>query len=139
MIPIEGWSASNGTMKAVFSIDNDYPLVSLISKIDPSPDWIIGVSNLRLCRGDGWMKEHHMDLTAYDCGIDNGVSYTSLGASENSSQGIRELKWRTITNPSSAFYAQHGGVIPPYATLRLQLVNVSSEGCPTTKKPTGNK
>ena len=83
MIPIEGWSDGNCTMETGFNIDNDYPFVSLISKIAPSPDWIIGINNLRLCRGITWMKEYHTNLTAYDCGTDSGISYSSPNALEN--------------------------------------------------------
>lgn len=136
VITTGGWPAGNEIVKVGFTTNNDYSFVSLISKLAPSPDWIIGTSKLRLCRGNSWVNEHHMDLTAYDCGTDNGGSYTSQDPSENITQGIKELKWTTVSNPSSAFYAQHGGVIPPYATLQLKLVNVTSQGCTSTKQPT---
>ena len=97
--------------------------------IAPSPDWIIGISALRLCRGAGWLKKYHTNLTAYDCGTDSGVSYTSPNATENPHRWISELRETTASDPSSAFYDPHCGIIRPFATLTLDLVSVDGE-CP---------
>ncbi|XP_062512712.1 uncharacterized protein LOC134188563 [Corticium candelabrum] len=119
----------DGRVETNFTIDCSHPFVSVISMIAPSPDWIIGISALRLCRGAGWLKKYHTNLTAYDCGTDSGVSYTSPNATENPHRWISELRETTASDPSSAFYDPHCGIIRPFATLTLDLVSVDGE-CP---------
>lgn len=42
---------------AVFRVDSSNHLVSLVSQIDPSPDWFLGVSGLELCLSNcSWVE-----------------------------------------------------------------------------------
>jgi hypothetical protein len=42
----------------------------------PSPDWIVGVSGLNLCKRDcTWIDEIIVDLYPWDAGTDNGITY----------------------------------------------------------------
>ena len=56
----------------------EFPLLTLVSMIAPSPDWIIAVSNVSLLDTDGnWEDSIVIDLFPYDAGTDSGVDYTS--------------------------------------------------------------
>ena len=129
-----GISVGDGEVHTEFTIDCSHPLISVISMIAPSPDWIVGVHDLRLCRHDGWMKEYHAILPGYDCGTDSGECYTCPDAPEDPHQMMRELTKKTITNRDSSFYDPNGGFISPFGTLWLKLLNVTG-GCPTTEGP----
>jgi hypothetical protein len=129
-----GTSVGDGKVHTEFTIDCMHPLVSVISMIAPSPDWIVGVHDLLLCRQGDWVKEYHADLFAYDCGTDSGESYTSPNAPENPHQIIKELRNKTTVNKNSAFYDPSGGSISPFAVLRLELLNVTGV-CSTTEQP----
>lgn len=61
---------------AVFRVDAKNHLVSLASKLAPSPDWILGVSALELCNLNcTWRRSAVLPLYPYDAGTDSGVSY----------------------------------------------------------------
>lgn len=66
-----------GKTFAVFRVDSQHHLISLVSKIDPSPDWIVGVSGLDLCLSNGtWVESKVHNLYPWDAGTDGGPSYT---------------------------------------------------------------
>ena len=63
-----------------FNVDSVRPLVSVIAKISPSPDWFIGVHDLDLCnRTNGkWVDTRQVKpVYPYDAGTDNGREFTS--------------------------------------------------------------
>lgn len=65
------------TTFAVFRVDAKNHLVSLASKLAPSPDWIVGVSALELCNANcTWRRSATLPLYPYDAGTDNGIHYT---------------------------------------------------------------
>lgn len=44
--------------------------------VDPSPDWIVGVSGLELCLDScTWIEHKELNLYPYDAGTDNGITY----------------------------------------------------------------
>ncbi len=67
------------------AISEDFPLISLVSMVAPSPDWFIAVNSLNLRSGDagmlnGWKDDFVMDVYAYDSGTDDGMDYTSANS-----------------------------------------------------------
>lgn len=60
----------------MFRVDQEHHLISLVSKITPSPDWIVGVANLELCTAEcDWIESRTLNLYPWDIGTDDGVSY----------------------------------------------------------------
>lgn len=56
----------------------DFPLLTLLSMIAPSPDWMIAINSVSLMDTDGdWIDEIILNLYPYDAGTDSGVDYTS--------------------------------------------------------------
>lgn len=51
-----------------FTIDDAFPLVTLVSMLGPSPDWFVGVSGLSLRDDQGWRQLVEVDLYPYDGG-----------------------------------------------------------------------
>lgn len=82
---------SPGSTTMTFDITSDYPAVSLVSMIAPSPDWFIGVDGLELFENDRWLDSVVIDLAAYDSGTDDGTQYTSSNANSNPAQPIFEI------------------------------------------------
>ena len=72
-----GISPSPGTISIIFKVSEDYPLVSLVTMIAPSPDWFVGVMNLNLFENNSFVDEKIVTLYAYDAGTDSGINYTS--------------------------------------------------------------
>lgn len=68
-----------GTME-ITSIETttEFPLITLVSMIAPSPDWMIAVNSISLVDSEGdWIEEIVLDLYPYDAGTDSGPDYTS--------------------------------------------------------------
>lgn len=59
-------------------IDLDFPLVSLITMIAPSPDWVAKVDSIKLTDDSNlWLPELTIEVYASDAGTDSGSSYDS--------------------------------------------------------------
>lgn len=91
-----------GSATGTISINNlmmseAYPLITLVSMIAPSPDWIITVHDLNLRSGNnavnnGWKDTFSLDLFVYDAGTDSGIAYSSDNADETPHTSINSLK-----------------------------------------------
>ncbi len=78
--PFAGNNSMAGFMN--ITVSEDFPLVTLVSMVAPSPDWFIAVNSLNLRSGNpsinnGWKDTFTMDVFAYDAGTDDGIDYTS--------------------------------------------------------------
>lgn len=74
---------------------NQYPYLTVVSMIAPSPDWMIAGNSIALLDvNNEWRKNIVIDLYPYDAGTDSGIDYTSPDddmnppAPINSAQGI---------------------------------------------------
>lgn len=60
------------------NVDIDFPYISLITMIAPSPDWVAMIGNQKLTDDDGnWITTISVDVYATDAGTDSGSTYTS--------------------------------------------------------------
>lgn len=67
---------SSATLDGVV-VSSDYPLLSLVSMIAPSPDWMIAINSINLRTGGSWQNEITIPLFPYDAGTDSGTTYTA--------------------------------------------------------------
>ncbi len=72
-----GIGVSPGTVSKTFTIEDTYPLVTLVSMVAPSPDWFIGVSGVSLRENSEWLNEKIVELVVFDSGTDSGINYQS--------------------------------------------------------------
>ena len=73
------------TVSGTFTMNSSHPLVSVLSMVAPTPDWFVGVSNLRLY-DNGW-QNRVVDLYPYDAGTEEGSGW-SLSNAATSPQGV---------------------------------------------------
>ncbi len=68
---------SSATLSDVV-VSEDYSLLTLVSMIAPSPDWMIAVSGLNLWDSSlsEWKETFTVDLFPYDAGTENGFGYS---------------------------------------------------------------
>ncbi len=100
-IPGNGLAVINGsgirspgstTIQAI-TLREDFPLVTLVTMIAPSPDWFVGVSGLSLRDADGnWIGELEVVLYPYDAGTDSGPNYTSANDDTQPRESIHRLR-----------------------------------------------
>jgi hypothetical protein len=87
-----GIAVSPGTVSLTFDITEDYPLVTLVSMLAPSPDWFVGVSGLNMWEDGGWRETVTITLYVYDAGTDSGTDYTSANADTDPKDPIARLE-----------------------------------------------
>ncbi|WP_420463773.1 spondin domain-containing protein [Candidatus Palauibacter sp.] len=85
-------SPGSATIQAV-TVREDFPLVTLVTMIAPSPDWFAGVTGLSLRDEDGgWVEELEVVLYPLDAGTDSGSAYTSANDDTRPKEPIRGLQ-----------------------------------------------
>lgn len=120
--PVIQWTREHGLQQqrwAHFSVDRKHHLLSILSRLSPSPDWCVGVSALDLCLDNcTWLADVTVRLYAWDAGVNNGDdSYTSENWQNDPVQPIHHLPARSDNNPGSPFHS--GRPAEPMALLRL--------------------
>lgn len=71
-------TATGDILISNLQVSKEYPFLSLVSMIAPSPDWFIALHSYSLLDGtNNWKTIDTIDLFAYDAGTDSGVDYTS--------------------------------------------------------------
>ncbi|WP_353779521.1 spondin domain-containing protein [Winogradskyella sp. 3972H.M.0a.05] len=113
------FAAISGASLTGVEVSEDFPLLTLASMIAPSPDWMIGVSNLDLRPGGNWVNNLTIDLFPYDAGTENGFGYSTSNPSTNP-QGV-------ITNIAGASGYPFNSTRIATITIELQQVLSVSE------------
>ncbi|XP_059082826.1 spondin-1-like [Tigriopus californicus] len=122
----------NGKTFAVFRTDRKNHLVSLVSMLGPSPDWIVGVSGLELCmKNCTWAKKKELYLYPWDAGVDNGVSYESPDSPTFPQQPIKRITARDPDDPMQPFYNASGTPMKPLAKLTVTRQRLYKKSCGT--------
>lgn len=73
----------NGKTFAVFRVDRKHHVMSALSMLGPSPDWLVGVSSLELClKNCSWLASKTINLYPWDAGTSDGLSYVVVSDSD---------------------------------------------------------
>lgn len=134
IIKARGISYPNVTGKtfAVFRVDSKHHLVSLVSMIDPSPDWIVGVSGLELCLANcSWIDQKTLNLYPWDAGTDSGPTYTSPDQPTHPKDVVRRIKSDFPNDPRSPFYDPNGQDMKPMAKIYFTRQRLYDKNCET--------
>ncbi|XP_033333952.2 spondin-1 isoform X2 [Megalopta genalis] len=135
IIKARGISYPNVTGKtfAVFRVDQKHHLMSLVSMLDPSPDWIVGVSGLELCLSNGtWIEHKELNLYPYDAGIDDGITYLSPESPSDPQGTIQRINSTYPNDSRSPFYDPFGLDMKPLARLYLNRQRLYEKTCDVT-------
>lgn len=131
IIKARGIAYPNVTGKtfAVFRVDSRHHLISLVSMIMPSPDWIVGVSGLELCLTNcTWVETYVRNLYPWDAGTDSGVTYLSPDNKTEPKDRIRRITAAFPSDPNSPFYSS-SGELKPLARLYLTRQRLYEKSC----------
>jgi hypothetical protein len=109
-----GIARSPGVATAAFEIGRDYPLVSLVSMVAPSPDWFVGVDSLSLVERGDWVDMKIVTLYPWDAGTDEGTTYTSPDRDAQPRQPIRVLEGHPVAS---------AGTVAPFGTFTFRRQN----------------
>lgn len=102
-----GIGGSPGSVSLTFPqpMRRDFPLVTLVSMIAPSPDWFVGVDSLSLIEEGRWLPTKVVALYVIDAGTDSGASYASPD---------QVTVPRGVVNAFTGFPGLVNGVIVPF-------------------------
>jgi len=84
---------SPGTVKTTFSVSREFPLVSLVTMVAPSPDWFVGVDSLSLLDNGDWVPERTVALLPWDAGSDDGATFVADDAEASPHQPVHRLDY----------------------------------------------
>jgi hypothetical protein len=88
----------------------DFPLVTLVSMIAPSPDWFAGVDSLNMIQDGQWVKNLSVTVYGHDAGTDSGPSYSSPD---------EVTVPRGVVRRFAGFPAIQSGAIVPFGTFEF--------------------
>eukprot|EP00088_Acartia_fossae_P070968 TRINITY_DN962_c0_g1_i5.p1 TRINITY_DN962_c0_g1~~TRINITY_DN962_c0_g1_i5.p1 ORF type:complete len:1038 (-),score=234.06 TRINITY_DN962_c0_g1_i5:373-3441(-) len=116
---------------AVFRMDPTNHLLSLVSKMIPSPDWIVGVSMENLCLSNcSWVDSRVIDLYPWDAGIWSGLGYHDTGAETMPRERIHRITACKPNSDLSPFYDNTCAPLKPVARIHIQKQREYKKQCP---------
>ncbi|XP_022688537.1 spondin-1-like isoform X1 [Varroa jacobsoni] len=111
----------NGKTFAVFRVDRKHHVMSALSMLGPSPDWLVGVSSLELClKNCSWLASKTINLYPWDAGTSDGLSYVVAQREASSpQQRIHKITSSFPADPDSPFFDPTGTPMKPVAKLTI--------------------
>jgi hypothetical protein len=109
-----------GRTFAVFRMDKRNHLLSLATKIIPSPDWIVGISMENLCMANGsWVDSRVIDLFPWDAGSRSGVTYQDIGVETMPREAIHRITSCNPPDERSPFFDPSCAHLKPVARIHI--------------------
>ncbi len=84
----KGSGLGSGVGKIEIEVDRDYPSISLITMIAPSPDWYVGIVNINLYENEKFISELTLDGLVYDAWTDDGLTFRAANKETDPQQKI---------------------------------------------------
>lgn len=125
---------------AVFRVDPIHHLVSFVTKMIPSPDWIVGLSKENICLANcSWVAHRVIDLYPWDIGTQSGLRYESPNMPTRPRQPIQRITSSNPNNPESPFYDRTFAPIKPVARIHMIRQREYIKNCPPGKRRPGSR
>lgn len=109
-----GTRKSSGTV----IVSPNFPQVTALSMLAPSPDWIVGVDGIDLFETNEWVTTRKIDLLVYDAGTEEGERF-SLDNPSTQTGVIQKLTTNQINTDFNQGKHRNGAYV---ATLTFRLV-----------------
>lgn len=99
--PFSPRAAENSLASLSVVVSEDFPYITLVSMVAPSPDWFIAINSENLRSGNpsinnGWKDTYTLDMFAYDAGTDSGTDYESGNSVTSPRQNIAMISGTPI-------------------------------------------
>lgn len=111
-----------GVTENMVFVDGDHSLISVISRIIPSPDWFVGVDSLDLCIDSSWVEEITLDLSPLDGGAASGLTFTAPRWETSPPAPVTKHGPRTPNHPAAGFYYPEWKELPSIAKIQFTKV-----------------
>ena len=63
-------------------------LLSMISMLAPSPDWVVCVRDFELFANGAWLESAQVEVVPYDAGTDSGATFTAADSDTQPKEGF---------------------------------------------------
>ena len=93
-----------------------------MTRIVPSPDWFVGVTNLSLCQNNTWVSKITVPLSLYDAGTDNGLTFTSPNWETSPRDPVKMISSQSPNHPAASFFYPDLDSLPVIATYTFTKV-----------------
>jgi hypothetical protein len=94
--------------------NSNYPLFSCMTMLAPTPDWFLGVHDVDLRQGSGWISDSTINVYAYDAGTEQGDVFDQSNPPTVPQQPV------ALLTPANAMALANGNVaIAPMGTMRF--------------------
>ncbi|XP_048513643.1 uncharacterized protein LOC105685150 [Athalia rosae] len=98
-------------------LDGNHTRISVMARINPSPDWFVGVDAFQLCVEGNWVDTVTVELDPLDGGTDNGFTFTAANWPTQPQGVAYRITSRYPAHPAGSFYYPNLPRLPPLATL----------------------
>merc|ERR1740123_1279656 len=95
-------------------------MISVITKIVPSPDWFIGLDSLNLCQEGRFIQSFNTEAFPLDAGTDNGFTFTSPNWETEPRGEVFQITNRFPNHPAGSFNYPHLPQLPRLAIFTLE-------------------
>ena len=109
-----GLTTSPDSNSFTIDVSIDYPKVTLVSMIAPSPDWFVGVNGILLLKDGDWVERLNIPLYALDAGTDSGSDYISPDSDTLPREVIKIIEGQ---------YVEYNGNTIPFGTLLITKID----------------
>lgn len=124
------WPAIGNMTNMLMEVDKQRHLVSALTMIGPSPDWLVGISNVNLCTEDcDWLESAEFDMLPWDAGTDSGITYMSRNAPTIPPERIHRLTTTYPDNEANPFYDPSLEEVNPLGKIVLRRLSVTEAPC----------
>ena len=78
--------------------------------IAPSPDWFVGINSLPLRENGEWIERIERELSPYDAGTDDGVTFQSDNANSSPQDAIQRILVSPFQDPTPQIASPRRGL-----------------------------
>ncbi|CAO1423905.1 unnamed protein product [Diamesa tonsa] len=103
-------------------VNSNYTMISLVTKLIPSPDWFIGIDSLNLCKDKKWIEKLTIPVTPYDCGVNSGLTFSAPIWPSDPQETIQKITPIFPRHQASSFYYKEMHHLPAIATFHVELI-----------------
>jgi len=107
---------SPGSTSVQFDVVREFPLLTLVTMVAPSPDWFTGVRGLQLLAAGRYRDDFAVTLVAFDAGTDSGTTFTSPDADTDPADPISLIDTPPLADSS--------GYAAPLGTYTFSILSV---------------
>ena len=95
-----GGGLGTGTSERDFEIEvsSEFPLVSVVSMIAPSPDWFVASQDVLLYENGVFVDMLMVEALSYDSGTDSGPTFTSPNDDTDPAENISRITGGPLGN-----------------------------------------